>query len=35
MANVEKENAQLRAELAAMKEDLAKAYDTMSALMAA
>jgi hypothetical protein len=35
MANFEEENAQLRAELAAMKEDLAKAHDTMSTLMAA
>ena len=30
MANFEEENAQLRAELAAMKEDLAKAHDAMS-----
>ena len=35
MANFEEENAQLRAELAAMKEDLAKAHDAMSTLMAA
>jgi hypothetical protein len=35
MANFEEENAQLRAELAAMKEDLAKAHDTMSTLLAA
>jgi hypothetical protein len=35
MANFKEENAQLRAELAAMKEDLAKAHDTMSTLMAA
>jgi hypothetical protein len=35
MANFEEENAQLRAELAAMKEDLAKAHDTMSTLMTA
>jgi hypothetical protein len=35
MANFEEENAQLRTELAAMKEDLAKAHDTMSTLMAA
>ena len=35
MANFEEENAQLRAELAAMKEDLAKAHDAMSAMMAA
>jgi hypothetical protein len=35
MANFEEENAQLRAELAAMKEDLAKAHDIMSTLMAA
>jgi hypothetical protein len=35
MANFEEENAQLRAELATMKEDLAEAHDTMSTLMAA
>jgi hypothetical protein len=35
MANFEEENAQLCAELAAMKEDLAKAHDTMSTLLAA
>jgi hypothetical protein len=35
MANFEEENAQLRAELAAMKEDLSKAHDAMSAMMAA
>ena len=35
MANFEEENAQLRAELAAMKEDLAKAHDAMSTMMAA
>jgi hypothetical protein len=35
MATFEEENAQLCAELAAMKEDLAKAHDTMSTLMAA
>jgi hypothetical protein len=35
MANFEEENAQLRAELAATKEDLAKAHDTMSTLLAA
>jgi hypothetical protein len=35
MANVEEENAQLHAELAAMKEDLTKAHDTMSTLLAA
>jgi hypothetical protein len=35
MANFEEENVQLRAELAAMKEDLAKAHDTMSTLLAA
>jgi hypothetical protein len=35
MANFEEENAQLHAELAAMKEDLAKAHDTMSTLLAA
>jgi hypothetical protein len=35
MANFEEENALLRAELAAMKEDLAKAHDTMSTLMTA
>jgi len=35
MANFEEENAQLRAELAAMKEDLAKAHDAMSAMLAA
>jgi hypothetical protein len=35
MANIEEKNAQLRAELAAMKEDLAKAHDTMFTLMAA
>jgi hypothetical protein len=35
MANFEEENAQLRAELATMKEDLAKAHDTMSTLLAA
>jgi hypothetical protein len=35
MANFEEENALLRAELAAMKEDLAKAHDIMSTLMAA
>jgi hypothetical protein len=35
MANIEEENAQLRAELAVMKEDLAKAHDTMSTLMVA
>ena len=35
MANFEEENAQLRAELAAIKEDLAKAHDAMSAMMAA
>jgi hypothetical protein len=35
MANFEEENAQLRAELVAMKEDLAKAHNTISTLMAA
>jgi hypothetical protein len=35
MANFEEENAQLRAELAAMKEDLSKAHDAMSTMMAA
>jgi stress response protein YsnF len=35
MANFEEKNSQLRAELAAMKEDLAKAHDIMSTLMAA
>jgi hypothetical protein len=35
MANFEEENAQLRAEMAAMEEDLAKDHDAMSTLMAA
>jgi len=35
MANFEEENSQLHAELAAMKEDLAKAHDIMSTMMAA
>jgi hypothetical protein len=35
MANIEEENAHLRSKLAAMKEDLAKAHDTMSTLLAA